>query len=359
MWWLSTFGRVETQVPYLRCTKDHHNQQPFQELTGLKCRGKSLALQRALTDFGAEKSFAQASRQLWEHYGVELHPSSVRAVVKKQAQRAEALVSSQHEEAISREARRQRWLAGRPWLIVESDGSYVRTGELQLDPGGGLSPKRQRAKQRRQTQWREVRLSTVQAPQEAAKQYAAVLGSPALAGEQMLALALLSSYGDNTWVHGVGDGAPWIAQQMAEVFPRHQYLLDRYHLLEHLYAGASGLPDEDGKSAKEWVQQQVSQIDQGGVSQVIAACRAGGAGVPDHPLNQLAGYLERQQGHLNYALAREQGLPVGSGTVEGGNRHVIQARLKLPGTWWNEESLNPMLALRTLRANGHWEAFWN
>ena len=39
----------------------------------MKCRGKSLALQRALTDFGAEKSFEQASRQLQEHYGVELH----------------------------------------------------------------------------------------------------------------------------------------------------------------------------------------------------------------------------------------------------------------------------------------------
>ena len=56
----------------------------------------------------------------------------------------------------------------------------------------------------------------------------------------MFALALLWGYGDNTWVHGVGDGAHWIAQQMAEVFPRHRYLLDRYHLLEHLY-GAMAL----------------------------------------------------------------------------------------------------------------------
>ena len=44
--------------------------------------------------------------------------------------------------------------------------------------------------------------------------------------------------------------------------------------------------------------------------------------------------------------------------VEGGHRTVIQARLKLPA-WWKEETVDPMLALRTLRANGQWEAFWH
>ena len=62
-WWLSTFGRVELEVPQLRCPQGHGRDRPFQRLTGLQCRDKSLALQRALTDFGAEKSFAQASRQ--------------------------------------------------------------------------------------------------------------------------------------------------------------------------------------------------------------------------------------------------------------------------------------------------------
>ena len=57
----------------------------------------------------------------------------------------------------------------------------------------------------------------------------------------MFALALRCGYGDNTWVHGVGDGAPWIAQQMAAVFPKQRFLLDRYQLLEHLHEGASAL----------------------------------------------------------------------------------------------------------------------
>jgi hypothetical protein len=244
--------------------------------------------------------------------------------------------------------------------VVESDGSMVRTGALGPDPEGGVSPKGRQAKRRRQTQWREVRLSVVQVPGEEERQYGAVLGPPQRAGEQMLALALEAGYGENTWVHGVGDGAPWIAQQMAEVFPRRRYLLDRYHLLEHLYAGATGLPGGDGEeAARDWVAQQVALIDQGNVAQVVANCRGAGGENPSHPMNQVARYLENQQEHLDYAGAGEEGLPIGSGAVEGGHRHVIQARLKLAGTWWREESVNPMLALRTLRANGWWEAFWN
>ena len=51
-----------------------------------------MALQRALSDFGAERSFERASRQLKEHYGVRLHRSSVREVVLQQAERAGGFV---------------------------------------------------------------------------------------------------------------------------------------------------------------------------------------------------------------------------------------------------------------------------
>ena len=175
-------------------------------------------MQRALTDFGAEKSFGQASRQLKEHYGVELHRSSVREVVCKQAERAAALVDREGREATLSYESQPSFRSGEPWLIVESGGSMIRTGELEPDPAGGTSPVRVRPKRIRRTQWREARLSVVEPP-SGERRYAAMLGSPQRVGEGMFALALGSGYGDNTWVHGVGDGAPWIAQQMAAVFP--------------------------------------------------------------------------------------------------------------------------------------------
>jgi hypothetical protein len=146
---------------------------------------------------------------------------------------------------------------------------------------------------------------------------------------------------------------------MGEVFPRHQYLLDRYHLLEHLYTGAASLPEGSDVSPGEWVDKQLSLIDAGDVSKVISECRTLAGQTRDHPLTQLAGYLQGQKDHLDYEGARRNQLPVGSGVVEGGHRHVVQSRLKLPGAWWNPETINPMLALRTLRANGWWQSFWN
>ena len=155
------------------------------------------------------------------------------------------------------------------------------------------------------------------------------------------------------------DGAPWIAQQVAAVFPRHRFLLDRYHLLEHLHDGASVLTPGDPESAQAWVRAQANRIDAGGVAGVVAEYRSRAGASVEHPLRRLAGYLEHRQVQMDYAAARQEGLPIGSGAMEGGHRHVIQARLKLPGAWWKEQTVNPMLALRSLRANGCWPAFWN
>ena len=61
---------------------------------------------------------------------------------------------------------------------------------------------------------------------------------------------------------------------------------------------------------------------------------------------------------LDYAGARAAGLPIGSGEIESGHRHVIQQRLKLAGCWWKEPNAEAMLGLRAARANQLWNAYW-
>ena len=153
-----------------------------------------------------------------------------------------------------------------------------------------------------------------------------------------------------------GETPPAPVATPAVVFPRQRFLLDRYHLLEHLHEGASALAQ--GDAARAWVEERAGLIDQGKVALVVAECLVLAGANGEHPLHRLAGYLENRQGQLDYAGAGAKGLPIGSGMVEGGHRTVIQARLKLPGAWWKEETVNPMLALRPLRANDRWEAFW-
>jgi hypothetical protein len=45
-------------------------------------------------------------------------------------------------------------------------------------------------------------------------------------------------------------------------------------------------------------------------------------------------YLSNRIGSLDYPRALKLGLPIGSGMIESGHRHVLQARLKKAGAAW-------------------------
>jgi len=72
------------------------------------------------------------------------------------------------------------------------------------------------------------------------------------------------------------------------------------------------------------------------------------------PINQ----SESRRDQLDYQNAMERGLPVGSGLIESGHRHVLQARLKIPGAWWKPENAYALAQLRALRANDLWHTLW-
>jgi hypothetical protein len=86
------------------------------------------------------------------------------------------------------------------------------------------------------------------------------------------------------------------------------------------------------------------------VSEYLAAAEA--------PVRTAHRYLTERRGQLDYAGARARGLPIGSGEIESGHRHVVQQRLKLAGAWWKEPNAEAMLGLRVGRANGLWESYW-
>lgn len=69
-------------------------------------------------------------------------------------------------------------------------------------------------------------------------------------------------------------------------------------------------------------------------------------------------YIENRPEQFNYKTALDHNLPIGSGRIEGGHRHVIQARLKISGAAWTTKNANTMLALRTNRVNDKWDDYW-
>ena len=68
--------------------------------------------------------------------------------------------------------------------------------------------------------------------------------------------------------------------------------------------------------------------------------------------------MERFSDASHYEFFRYLGLPIGSGEIESAHRYIPQKRLKISGATWHPTTINPMLALRVIRANGWWSDFW-
>ena len=79
----------------------------------------------------------------------------------------------------------------------------------------------------------------------------------------------------------------------------------------------------------------------------------------DAPVRKAHRYMNNRLSNLDYAEAKELDLPIGSGLIESGHRHVLQARLKKAGTAWLSENAEKMAQIRVIRANNNWESFWN
>jgi hypothetical protein len=223
-------------------------------------------------------------------------------------------------------------------------------------PGGAGGDRRKT----RQVRWQEARLSLAHAHGSVTPRFAATLGAPEVVGEQLRDCALHVGFGLTSRVHSVGDGAPWIADQVHQVFGQQgTYLVDFYHLSEYLAAAATRCAPE---TPAQWLAQQQACLKQSDVAAVLAALAPylEAPEVTDKaaPVRCCSRYLTNRPGQFEYQQALAAGLPIGSGEIESAHRYVIQQRLKLAGAWWKEETAADMLALRTLRANGEWTQYW-
>ena len=313
---------------------------PFCQATGLQPRAMSRALQRALTDFGAEESFARAAARVQEHYGIEVGASRVRACTLK------------HGRSILKVAEKMQ-LPAAPAIITQIDGSLIPVVE-------NASEAEDRRKKKKLF-WREVRLCSARPVGKARSLYGATLGSLEVSAGLWRETAQRAGLTERTHVHGVGDGAPWIAEKFKENFPNGCYLLDFYHVSEYLAQAALAIGGE--KKARPWLRRQQGRLLQNQWRKVLRALR-------DHveqpttdaeatPVRNAYRYISERSEQLDYQTATRNAYPIGSGEIESGHRHVVQQRLKLPGAWWSETNAQRMLNLRTARSNGLWTHYWN
>ena len=69
-------------------------------------------------------------------------------------------------------------------------------------------------------------------------------------------------------------------------------------------------------------------------------------------------YFRNQSARMNYPAYRRKGYPIGSGSVESANRHVVGVRVKQSGMRWLDEGVRGILALRALLRSERWTQWW-
>jgi hypothetical protein len=141
-------------------------------------------------------------------------------------------------------------------------------------------------------------------------------------------------------------------------------VLDFPHALEHLGSAARATFGDGTAEAAAWLDEQAGGLKRGPPEAVLAAVRALPTAAAADPAaagsarNGTLGYLEKRLDQLRYAEFLAAGFPIGSGLVEGGQKVVVQARLKGSGMHWAPEHVNPMLALRNIACADRWAEAW-
>lgn len=297
-----------------------------------------------MSDFGAEHSFGSANKRFKEHYGFDLNASAMRSATLKIAARAQEILAEEYAKPF-----RELPTKGAALIVAEADGSMLPT------VAAGLCRDAKRPRE-----WREIRLVCAQPLGSVETKYAATFSNVQEVGNRWGHVAKEAGRGMHTRIHALGDGAEWLAKQTREIFGNDaKLLIDYFHVSDYLSKAA---PTCEPTAPERWRRAQQKRLKTGALSKVIHALKARSepaeTSEEEAPVRAAYRYLSNRAEHLDYKSAIDEELPIGSGLIESSHKHVLQARLKIPGACWLLAHAEAMAQLRVLRANDRWDDLW-
>ena len=342
LYWHTTFGDVSVNEQTFII--NGKLVRPFSNSAKVTCRSYSPLLQRRITDFGSDASFGKAVEKMNEHYGLIIPESSIRLITQKHG---ENLLEISQGNSLNNEN------TGVVEAVVQTDGCMLP--KVEFTP----TEDEQDLRKTRTVAWKEVRLTLGYIPGMVKPVFEATSGTPDDVGQQLLSCANQVGYGTKTQIHGVGDGAKWIAEQIENAFGSNgNYLIDFYHLCEYFYPAAEVCSDEPDHWYKQIKQLMLDVKVNDVLQELFPYIEAPSIQDEQAPVRKCFRYIKNRPGQFNYPQAIKKGLPIGSGKIESANSYVIQARMKISGAWWKVENMNKMLVLLTCKQNRKWDEYW-
>jgi hypothetical protein len=180
--------------------------------------------------------------------------------------------------------------------------------------------------------------------------YTAVLGSVGEFAPAMWTLALEHDVPTAIESSVTADGAEWIWNLVADLFPASLQIIDWYHALERLASAAKVLFPNDENCVKRWFKSRCDDLFQGNIKKITNPLDE--QGLTDH-----SRYFHVHQRRMQYQEFQEQLFPIGSGTVESGIKQ-FKARLSGAGMRWARHAAQHMLIIRAAVLGKHFDQLW-
>lgn len=348
---LCSVGHITVERRYFACRHCRAKATPFDEWAGLGNRSLSEHARRMVCLAGTSWSFDTASKRLKELCHIQVSDDTIERVCQEEGKAAKEWMN-QSQMPVESFARAK----GRPEFYT--DGLKVNTVDGWREMRLSVFAKREACLPAEPRQWRQrvlneptVRLASCAiAPSN-------VIGSSWKRQSQRLGL------GDSEQLSVGGDGARWIWDEAAKrLSPKAQWVVDIYHVSEHLHGCARTMLGE-GEAAQDWGERELDRlVELEGPRFIEHLDRQ----IAIHPpaeaskltaLDGLRTYLNENCDSLWYATRLRQGLPIGSGLIEGACK-TIQGRLRINSARWRVRRAERIGTLKCLDYSDQWEAYW-
>lgn len=182
------------------------------------------------------------------------------------------------------------------------------------------------------------------------RRYAAVLGDVSEFAPVLWALAVAHDLPRAARSSVTADGAEWIWNLTADLFPDSTQIVDWYHATQHLAQAAHALFPNDEAQADKWYRHMQTPLFRGEIWRIVRP-------LLNADLAAHAHYFEHHQRRMAYHAFREDGWLIGSGPVESEIKQ-FKVRLTGPGMRWSRPHAERMLVIRSAVLSNTFDTLW-
>jgi hypothetical protein len=313
----------------------------------------TLRARRMVTLAGSGCSFDEASQKLRELCRLPVSNDVIRRVCNEEGEQARQWLKDAPQP-------REQMASSQGELEFYSDGVQVNTVDGWRDMRISVFAKRPAADPAEPSQWNQ---RVLEKP-ECRVAWAAIAPSHLVGASWRRMLEHLGLQ-NTARLSVLGDGARWIWDEAAKRFKaivNVDWVVDIYHVSEHVHACGQKMFGVGTAAAKQWGTSQTERLIEMEGPKFIEHLKEHQGGVTEQKareaLEGLIRYLSENSDSLWYRTRLAEGLPIGSGLVEGTCKNMIGKRLKLNSPRWRVRRAENMAALRCLHYSKLWEPYW-